>query len=512
MIVHRAEKSAPGGSTICQMARMGDLVQLLPLISGLRHRGPVQLVCDKVVEEWAKLLPDVMKVVAVNTRHWRGACNADQTFHVLLGDLRENLAEIKAVAEGEFYALNDHPVCDLLAANICHARPWNWLNRRVVLLRSYLRLVGTERRWNRIHLSDLWRSLSGNGQRSENPVIPTTPDGTQFAKSALERLYQSGRRRIWAFILGSGGKYRRIAPEIFSAYWDVISQNEDIGLILVGGKGEEELAKSFLRAAQSPPSSVENLVGACTPEELLGLFSAADMVVGVDTGPLHWAAAAGTRVLGLYFGEAGFYDTGPYGDSHLVLAPDCAEYPCHPARALQCDYQCRQFYGNHAELARLMMAVEREADPEPLEVPQGLRLYQSFLSENGNQYRSQGGGSRDTMAEVFAEFVWRVFAGEAKSNLDDDGVCEESCHEDFGMLGSLKGPPYEDQQREAMERLVQRWVEEILGLHLPEAVPRDVAKSVKDEAIAILTIHKNRVFRNRLSDPRVRIQSCASCC
>jgi hypothetical protein len=41
-------------------------------------------------------------------------------------------------------------------------------------------------------------------------------------------------------------------------------------------------------------------------------------VIGADTGPLHLAAAVGTRVIGWYFARARVHETGPYGTDHLV--------------------------------------------------------------------------------------------------------------------------------------------------------------------------------------------------
>jgi heptosyltransferase-1 len=53
----------------------------------------------------------------------------------------------------------------------------------------------------------------------------------------------------------------------------------------------------------APPTSLR---------ELAGILARARVVIGADTGPLHLAAALGTRVIGLY-GPTDPRRNGPYG-------------------------------------------------------------------------------------------------------------------------------------------------------------------------------------------------------
>jgi len=68
---------------------------------------------------------------------------------------------------------------------------------------------------------------------------------------------------------------------------------------------------------------------------LLGLgtvYRDADLVVAADTGPLHLAAAVGTRVVAL-FGPKDPSLYGPRGEGHAVLFRDV---PCRPCRRRRC--------------------------------------------------------------------------------------------------------------------------------------------------------------------------------
>ncbi len=111
-----------------------------------------------------------------------------------------------------------------------------------------------------------------------------------------------------------------------------------VGLgIVVGGKrdvtlGDEIIAGLGGRAA--------NLAGRTTPSQLAAVLSGCDLLIGIDSGPMHVAAAMGRPVVGL-FGPTNPYRTGPQGEGHQVIfhrqpcwpcmTPTCADRPCMSA-------------------------------------------------------------------------------------------------------------------------------------------------------------------------------------
>ena len=73
-------------------------------------------------------------------------------------------------------------------------------------------------------------------------------------------------------------------------------------VLVAWGPGERELAES-IGARLAPPTTLR---------QLAHLLRRAQLVIGGDTGPLHLAAALGTRVIGL-FGPTNPLRNGPYG-------------------------------------------------------------------------------------------------------------------------------------------------------------------------------------------------------
>lgn len=89
-------------------------------------------------------------------------------------------------------------------------------------------------------------------------------------------------------------------------------------VILLGGGAERAVCE---RIADASGDRVRNTAGRTSLVEMAGILQAMDLVISVDSGPLHIAAAAGTPVLGLY-GLTDPKRTGPYGPGHRVLTPE----------------------------------------------------------------------------------------------------------------------------------------------------------------------------------------------
>jgi ADP-heptose:LPS heptosyltransferase len=373
---------------IIQLTRMGDLIQSLPLINNLSSKSPTYLICDQQVEPWAKLLPGIEKIYPIDTRKWR-LKGSGQFFEINthLLELESEIDNIPVGSDSNIIPLNEHPICELLAASLSINSRHQYLTIPLILVRSCLHYLLKNRRQNRIHLSDLWHLALGNEENPTHSIEPSE-SGILFAQYVLKPLFERGSGQIWAIILGSGGKFRRLKPELLAAYWYGIPAKYRPGVVLVGGKGEEALSSRFIDCLGGVESGVVDLVGKCTPEQLIGVFSQVNLAIGVDTGPLHWAASTGTKVLGLYFGDAGFRETGPYGNGHYVLAPDCISYPCLPAVAIKCGYQCSQNFEDIKALISLWGSIAKGEMPQ---TPAGFSLFCSNLTNVGCAYQNVSG-------------------------------------------------------------------------------------------------------------------------
>ncbi len=83
----------------------------------------------------------------------------------------------------------------------------------------------------------------------------------------------------------------------------------------------------FTACASASRSRIVDLTGALSLRELAALTREARAFVGVDSAPMHIAAAMGTPVVAL-FGPSGETEWGPWGVAHRVITSSA--HPCRP--------------------------------------------------------------------------------------------------------------------------------------------------------------------------------------
>lgn len=95
-------------------------------------------------------------------------------------------------------------------------------------------------------------------------------------------------------------------------------------IVVVGGKADIDVGNQI---AASAPQSVVNLCGRSSISESMALLSRCRLLIANDTGPVHMAAAVGTRCL-VVFGPTRPDWTGPYGVGHRVIMRSLSCQPC----------------------------------------------------------------------------------------------------------------------------------------------------------------------------------------
>lgn len=100
---------------------------------------------------------------------------------------------------------------------------------------------------------------------------------------------------------------------------------------------EMDMAKKILSLTSSRTknyiSGVINLCGKTTIKELAAVSEASSLFIGVDSAPMHIAAAVGTPVVAL-FGSTMENVWGPYSKRHFVVAKNL---PCKPCKKGMCE-------------------------------------------------------------------------------------------------------------------------------------------------------------------------------
>lgn len=336
-------------NVIVQLARLGDLVQTLPLVQSLRSRygdGSTALVVDEKLANIAEMMLGSEHVIKIPVNSMLQASLKPSLGHPwrLAKKVVKQLSTINAK---RVINLNYHRP----AAVVAEAIPsLNWVGARWIdimnkgatdelLIELFQANIGI--RQGRRHLSDIWRDYAGYelrmdisgrdqeaGTESWRPMLPSL-ESIGLASSLLSKVGLQQSDAPVAIIPGSGHELRRWSEDNWVKLSREISQFAPV--ILIGTESESEIADRVIAGVEGAPGlfPVKSICGMTDLKSLTGTLSMCRLAAGVDTGTLHLAAATGTPCLGIFFGSMHFRETGPYGSGHVVVTPARSDYPCH---------------------------------------------------------------------------------------------------------------------------------------------------------------------------------------
>ncbi|MDP2688950.1 MAG: glycosyltransferase family 9 protein [Deltaproteobacteria bacterium] len=133
-------------------------------------------------------------------------------------------------------------------------------------------------------------------------------------------------RARWATKLWSDERFVELAKRL--------CERTGLKAVLAGGPGDRA---GLERMRERIGTAAVNLAGETGLPELAEVLRRARFAVTVDSGPMHLAAAVGTRVVAL-FGPTAPWRTGPYGKGHIIIRKGL---PCSPCFLKKCrDARC----------------------------------------------------------------------------------------------------------------------------------------------------------------------------
>jgi lipopolysaccharide heptosyltransferase I len=314
---------------------IGDVVHALPVAATLRRRYP-NIELDWLVEEEAADLvrghPAISEVVVSGRRRWGRQLWPPRRLLATLGEVRA----LAAVLRGRRY----DAVLDLqgLIKSALY----------VVTTRAPVRIGFAEGRegatWclthqviappQPVHAVERYLALAAAVDATEAVRDFHIALGPEVAVETASRIARVPRPRVvlhpaarWRTKLWEPEKWQKVAATL---------RGEGCGLIVTGGRQDAAQVGAILRGLDPPPLS---LVGRLTLKELAALLGEVELMITVDSGPMHVAAAMGTPVVAL-FGSTDPVRTGPVGPGTVLHHA----LPCSPCLHRRCripdTYRC----------------------------------------------------------------------------------------------------------------------------------------------------------------------------
>jgi heptosyltransferase I len=298
---------------------LGDIIHHMPAITDARRTLPDARSTWVVEEAFAPLVrlhPAVDEVIPVAVRRWRGALHHLSTW-------REMGATIRAIRAREYDKVIDCQglLRTALITKLARGRSHGY---DVLSIRESLASHFYDRHhkvgWD-LHAVVRNRKLTGLalGYTPQGP-IDYGLDRAALAGAVEGGVETEGRRQ--ALLLHATSRANKEWPEThWVALGRALAERGLVPLLPYGSNVERERAERL----------AANIPGARVParrpiDEIARLVASSSIVVGVDTGLLHLAAALGVPLVGIFIGtEPG--QTGPAGTGPIAVTGSIGQCP-----------------------------------------------------------------------------------------------------------------------------------------------------------------------------------------
>ncbi len=286
---------------ILRLSSMGDVSHVLPVLHALRQAHPdcdIDWIIDGRYQDLIPTLPGLRLITCDKHSGWSTFSRLRQAlrsrYDVLLQmqtSLRANLLSLTIHADRRIgwdraRQREAHRWC--ISETIDEAPPQHQVQGFLAFARK-LGCPVQEPRWS-LDIAAADQAFAAQMLPADQPLLGISP----CSRHAQRNWHAKG--------------YAQVAEH---------AQRLGMQVCLLGGpdQRERQLGRDIERLCARP---VINLIGRDTPTRMLALLQRCDVLLSPDSGPVHWANALGTAVIGLY-AATWSRRSGPYNSLHLCV-------------------------------------------------------------------------------------------------------------------------------------------------------------------------------------------------
>jgi heptosyltransferase-2/heptosyltransferase-3 len=238
------------------------------------------------------------------------------------------------------------------------------------------------------------------GASAGHVVAAASPAGQAMAARFLAERGVAPAARLVAIHPGTGADVKLWPAASWSMVADELARRLDARIVVTGSAAEGELVAAVIGGMAGDGLDA---AGALDWDGLAGLFARCALVLGVDSGPLHLAAALGVRTVHV-FGPTAPARFGPRGGgAHRIVR---VELPCSPCGNLiappcgaRAEPACMQAVSPVAVLDAALAAVASEGGGSQAEAATAARAAEAAATPVGANSRV-GAGDDLTLGET----------------------------------------------------------------------------------------------------------------
>ena len=306
---------------------LGDVVHTLPVVATLKRRYP-EIPLDWLVEEESAPLvaghPAVASIVVSGRRRWLRQLRRPAEAASALGEMRGLVTELRrrrydavldlqGLLKSAVYVVAAGAPVRVGLADAREGAGWVLTHRVPVPPQP-------------VHAVERYLALAaavGARETVRDFTIPLGPDELEAAQRLLAdlprpcvALHPAAR---WETKLWEVERWRAVAASL---------AGEGAGVVVTGSLADAPAAAAVCEGLRPAPRS---LAGRLSLKGLAAVLRSVDLMITVDSGPMHIAAAVGTPVVAL-FGPTDPARTGPLGPGRVLRQP----LPCSPCLQRHC--------------------------------------------------------------------------------------------------------------------------------------------------------------------------------
>jgi len=308
------DRLQPRRICLIKPSALGDVVQTLPVLAGLRARWPrahISWVVNRPLSSLLESVDELDQVIAFD-RHLplsKRPGSLVRLWHQLRSNRFDLVIDLQGLLRSGLMTRATRAPCRL-----------GMSNAREGATMAYTHAIDVPRDMPAVER--YWRLARALGCEGQPPALAPKPSSSDWNWVQQEL---ADLPRPWLAIHpGAQWETKRWGIERFAEVARMAFDHYATGTIILGGPDETELCGQFEHCLResSPEGNrlpLVNLAGRTSLNRLAAVSAMTDIFLSGDTGPMHLAAAMGTPTVAVFTCTSPFR-AGPHGAGHRVVA------------------------------------------------------------------------------------------------------------------------------------------------------------------------------------------------
>lgn len=313
---------------IIKLSAIGDVIHTLPALNALHHRLPESNVTWVIEEKASGVIKDhpyLKKIIVSKRKSWLKNVRKPSLWYPTL---KEIISFIRELRSQEYDVVVDFQ--GLLKSAM------------LVFLSRGKRKIGYSktREMSSFFLKERISPYPLHRHAVERNIELVKYLGAQFDKIAFPIFISEEDKKKVELLLSAhrlstsgplivihsqaGWETKKWEPLKIAKLSDKLIENYDAQIIFAGGKDDCSSIKNILSLMNH---TAVNASGKTSLKELAYLLSLSNLMITVDSGPMHIASAVGTPIV-VIFGPTASWKTGPYCNNAVIIRSQLSCSPC----------------------------------------------------------------------------------------------------------------------------------------------------------------------------------------